>query len=360
MAQPIRRSCRIACRADQQEARLSVRSRAVDDKSAIENPSFISKCTNKRCKTCPQLSTSSTVTSYVTKREYHCINHVNAKASCSSQNLIYLLSCQKCGIQYVGETTQRMNERMNGHRTSKSGCEHVIRHKESCEGCSFSYQIIEHFQGTGYDESGSIDSDTSRTRHIREDFWIKKLRTLYPYGPNEKALDKVCDANEVGVAVGKIFPPLDRIKDRPNRSRRPNIQPQNFSFDTFFDDINQWSQNDKPYLFNNVRIRLNKLPRKVLKCIAAEILHPDQHATDPKKEQLYLYILDVIDTKFLSKTTNKPKESKTRPKNVCVIHFVNKGIDHIHLPSIFRKQNIVSLLPDILQEEKNVQSLPQN
>ena len=354
MAQPIRRSCRIACLADKQGARSSVPSQAENDKQAIEIPSsFITKCGNKRCKTCPLLSLSSIATSYVTKREYRCKNHESNNASCSSQNLIYLLTCQQCGIQYVGETANRLNIRMNSHRSSKSGCEHVIRHKESCEGCLFSYQILENLQGNGYDEIGSIDSETTKFRQTREDFWIKKLRTLFPYGLNEKAFDKVCDANEVGTAIGKLFPPLDRKMDRPKRSRRPKIKPIDQSIDSFFHDINHWFQNEKLNLFNNVRILLNKLSRKVLKLIASEILHPDLHATDPKKEQLYLYILDIIDTKLLPKSPPSTK-TKEKPKNVCVIHFVNKGIDHLHLPSIFKNPNIVAHLPDVLKEENHL------
>ena len=60
----------------------------------------------------------------------------------------------------------------------------------------------------------------------------------------------MCDANEVGVSVGKIFPPLDRKMDRPKRSRRPNIQPQAFSIPSLFDET--WIQNDKHNLFNNI------------------------------------------------------------------------------------------------------------
>ena len=143
--------------------------------------------------------------------------------------------------------------------------------------------------------------------------------------------------------------------DRPKRSRRTKIQPQIFSLSSFFDEINQWFQTDKHNLFNNVRILLNKLSRKSLKSIASEILHPDLYAIDLDKEQLYLYILDIIDTKFLQRIS-KSNETKQRlkPKNVCVVHFVNKGIDHLHLPTIFRNPNIVALLPAVLKEEENL------
>ena len=39
-------------------------------------------------------------------------------------NYIYLLTIQKCGIQYVGESTTQVSLRMNIYRKCKSGFEH--------------------------------------------------------------------------------------------------------------------------------------------------------------------------------------------------------------------------------------------
>ena len=36
--------------------------------------------------------------------------------NCRTQNVVFLMSCGKCGKQYVGETKGRLNIRMNGHR----------------------------------------------------------------------------------------------------------------------------------------------------------------------------------------------------------------------------------------------------
>ena len=34
---------------------------------------------------------------------------------CSSINVIYLITCTKCGIQYIGKTSQTLRSRMNNH-----------------------------------------------------------------------------------------------------------------------------------------------------------------------------------------------------------------------------------------------------
>jgi hypothetical protein len=36
--------------------------------------------------------------------------------NCKTANVVYLLDCHVCGSQYVGESVQPFNKRMNGHR----------------------------------------------------------------------------------------------------------------------------------------------------------------------------------------------------------------------------------------------------
>ena len=47
--------------------------------------------------------------------------------SCHSQNLINLLTCKNCNIQFVRETELPLHKG-NIHRKAKSGCEHMIKH----------------------------------------------------------------------------------------------------------------------------------------------------------------------------------------------------------------------------------------
>ena len=36
--------------------------------------------------------------------------------TCATKNVIYLISCKRCGIQCIGETSQALRSRMNNHR----------------------------------------------------------------------------------------------------------------------------------------------------------------------------------------------------------------------------------------------------
>jgi hypothetical protein len=51
--------------------------------------------------------------SETTGKEYKIFCNVN----CKTPNVVYLLDCHVCGSQYVGESVQPFNKRMNGHKS---------------------------------------------------------------------------------------------------------------------------------------------------------------------------------------------------------------------------------------------------
>ena len=315
----------------------------------------IEKCKDSRCKTCCNLVLSKNVTSNVTGRTYEAINFTNEKLTHLSRNTIYLCTCLSCNIQYVGETVQQLNERMNTHRTAKAGCEHEIRHcKESCNGYNFKYQILEKLPGTGYLSSGEVDPEMLKVRKAREDIWIKRLRTIYPYGLNEKASDKVTNSSVIEPAVGRLFPPLPRHGQRPIRSRENrNEKTSHLSCSDFFANLTHLLQNNLHNSFNEIRKLLNLTKKKVLREIAFHIL--ERSGTFPwieERFQWYDYIVDIIDTKLLK----APPEVKGKsiPKNVITINFVNKGIDDIHLNKILKSGEVIALLPSDLKGKEDI------
>ena len=313
-----------------------------------------SHCKDKRCKTCKTWDLSTKIKSNVTHREYQALNLTGEKITCHSRNIIYLCTCLSCNVQYVGETVQRFNERMNGHRTAKTGCEHEITHcKEACNGYNFKYQIIEKLPGDGYNSSGEVDPDMLIIRKKKEDEWIKRLRTIYPYGLNEKASDKETDSSVCHSAIGKLYPPLPRSNRQLRSRENRNNHDSNISCGEFFALLDNLILNDLHNSFNEIRKTLNLAKKKVLKEIAFQIMERDNFEFYENRFQIYQYILDIIDSKFLKE--DKIKERRT-PKNVITIQFVNKGLDDIHVSKIFNSPEVVSLLPEVLRGEEEVPS----
>ena len=136
--------------------------------------------------TCPKLVKELTVKSQQTGRIYAAINLDLHDIHCKLQNYIYVIQCSSCLVQYVGESVIPVHKRMNIHRKGKTGCEIAIDHfKNVCPNSSFSVRILENLSGDGY-KDGSVDLSLLNYRLEREDHWMKTLRTVYPYGLNER------------------------------------------------------------------------------------------------------------------------------------------------------------------------------
>ena len=223
---------------------------------------------------------------------------------------------------------------------------------KSCSNHSFSYQIIEKLPGTGYKSDGSIDTVMSKIRKDKEDVWIKKMRVIFPYGLCEKAREKDNNCSIVHKAVGKSYKgfPIPRKGIRPVRSRENrNLKSSIVSCDDFFSSLEDLFFNYLHASFNQIRIMLDKTKKKVLKEIAYHILERTSYTFHPEREQWYLYILDIIDTKLYLKEPTVIK--KKAPENICTLQFVNKGMEHINVSHIMNLPEIIQSLPESLQEE---------
>ena len=73
-------------------------------------------CDNNRCKTC-RISLSQDPIIGNSNSYQHNLNF-SQPASCTTKNVIYLISCKKCKIQYVGLTSQALRARLNAHRSA--------------------------------------------------------------------------------------------------------------------------------------------------------------------------------------------------------------------------------------------------
>ena len=71
-----------------------------------------SQCQQPCCKTCEHIKTGTTFSSKATGQRFR----VKATADCRTRNVVYLIECRKCTIQYVGETKNALQVRLTGHQ----------------------------------------------------------------------------------------------------------------------------------------------------------------------------------------------------------------------------------------------------
>ena len=131
---------------------------------------------------CRQIRNTNTFKSTQTKEEFKIYHHV----TCKSKFVIYLLECIKCNIQYVGKSEWPMNIRLNKHRNDvfREDAIIVCQHFKQ-----ISHSFNEHAKITIIEQLKHQNKILTQLRSIleeREDFWIKKLKTLHPYGFNQE------------------------------------------------------------------------------------------------------------------------------------------------------------------------------
>jgi hypothetical protein len=130
-------------------------------------------CRSKRCFTCDCIQSDTAFCSTSNGQRFSLACDVN----CGSTNIVYLITCSKCKLQYVGETSQQLRERMTGHR--------------SCINLNKSTPIGIHFNSIGHNINNLtvtpveiVQSDKINDRRAREYYWQLKLGTIFPKGLN--------------------------------------------------------------------------------------------------------------------------------------------------------------------------------
>jgi hypothetical protein len=125
-----------------------------------------------QCKNCKHMTPTTSFTSTVTKQTYK----VKGTMNCDSKNLIYMITCKKCMIQYIGQTGNTLKTRFNGHR-------HDITSRKD-------KQVSNHFNSQDHRMDDVMitaimtSSDDVNTRLRHEDAWIRIIRTHRPSGLN--------------------------------------------------------------------------------------------------------------------------------------------------------------------------------
>ena len=146
-----------------------------------KDPIGISKCLQKRCLLCPQLNLGNQI-----QIGPHTIQ-IKEPLDCHTSNLIYVLSCQKCNLHYVGQTSTSVRQRTCSHR-------YTFRHKKEA---AQSRHLTAHFNLPGHEfnrdfkitplQTITLDPNkkiNSINLQRLENKWIDKLNTLHPSGLN--------------------------------------------------------------------------------------------------------------------------------------------------------------------------------
>ena len=141
------------------------------------------KCGHKRCECCLRIEENS----YFGRGEFE--YPIFGRLDCKSKNIIYIIECRKCHIQYVGETQRRLADRLHGHLSD------IRLYKDRPVANHFNDECWPHEQNLMIypiefiPDQGSVLKNKAQ-RLKREAYWIRQLDTQQPHGLNLKLPEK--------------------------------------------------------------------------------------------------------------------------------------------------------------------------
>lgn len=139
---------------------------------------FSKKCTNNNCKACNYIVECSTFYSNNNSNKIYKIKH---NFTCKTRNIIYLITCNKCKKQYVGQSSRPLADRINNHLSC------IRTHKQTPIGMHFN---LPNHSITDF-RIHAIDHITSKynIQHLlstKETYWQNTLLTIFPHGLNHE------------------------------------------------------------------------------------------------------------------------------------------------------------------------------
>ncbi|NJL55419.1 hypothetical protein HC928_09700 [bacterium] len=131
-------------------------------------------CDDPKCKTCPILETGRTFSSHISSRSFGVMGQI----TCKTSNLIYLINCNACHKQYVGETGRKLCERVCDHRSN------ILLRKKTPIARHFNLpnHSLAHFKIMGI--HALLTQTGSHARKTLESNYQHLLHTLAPNGIN--------------------------------------------------------------------------------------------------------------------------------------------------------------------------------
>ena len=161
---------------------ILVRARLTSGREKVHNNRGSSCCKKSRCQVCKVMSNSDSFMSSTTGKEYK----INYSFNCDSSNVVYLIDCNVCGVQYVGSTCTPFRLRFNNYKA----CSRKFNLGSSVPQMEF----FRHFSEEGHrgflnDISVKVIDRLTGNDRRRESFWQYRLNTFSPMGLNTRQVD---------------------------------------------------------------------------------------------------------------------------------------------------------------------------
>ena len=328
----------------QEDTGLSRTSATNDPRSQQHRrPTSISKCNRKNCLTCPIFKPETMFRSSVTGKTYKVIG--SGDWSCSTSNVVYLVTCQCCGLQYVGETSQALRKRMNNHRANIKSLKPQFLYKHfTSDGHKLEDMFVQPIESIVV--SPNEQASTYSKRLEREEFWIRELKTVYPYGLNDniRGVGNISKQNDE-LIVWKFFNKHSKTRNRKSKrpSRKNTKNPIN-PRDWLKNKLGNYKSMCFLHKYISTVFGLRNTFLRDTRKLVEEQLHLHTFPT-----HLLLILKDLIKFRLgTSQPQPQPLKQHTKENNrkhFLKVKFHNKGIEMINLNGILHSRWVKATIP---------------
>lgn len=133
----------------------------------------VTRCSTPRCKCCTAIVCDSSYSDFNNSTTFYIEQNFN----CNSHDIIYVIHCNKCNIQYVGQSSRKLKERLNNHRSD------IICKKNTA--IALHFNLPQHsVNNLRIMPISSLSTLNTAERSKKELFFMKLLDTFYPKGLN--------------------------------------------------------------------------------------------------------------------------------------------------------------------------------
>ncbi len=296
-------------------------------------------CSKTRCGTCAYINNQkeviSSTTGYGIKLQYDC--------TCETKNVVYLLSCKKCGMQYVGETKRSLRQRFG-------------EHKNSVKKNVLNTLLVKHFNLNGhtYDDMTILvlhtidEGEYGKSKHtLCEDYYIRLLNTAYPFGLNDKIKGYGCATEICNPTLHKAQPYFCTKFKRKKRSRGMTRNRRRARRNgLFIEEMHKLYS--KRHNTDGIRSVVAYLRKQNLKTLYYHFRAIGDTGSKLNGE-MQLLLLGYM-SGYYQQLSGKKGENKDNRYRLTV-DFPNKGVEQIGLSNIFLDKKLNSIIPEVKRKD---------
>jgi hypothetical protein len=190
---------------------------------------------------------------------------------------------------------------------------------------------LDGFEAGVIDDAGKVDPAITVIRRKKETEWMLKLRTVFPYGLNDRIGDEYM-TDKGNSIINNKFPSLKRHSKHSRKRAKIKVS-QNLIIEHFPYIVMESLANERRNTMNLIRVLLSSLGKASYKKLGDII---NDFLSEKNENFLYTqYFLASLD--IIYSNVYKPPEVVTHRmpfKHRLNIKFCNKAIDFINLPQI--------------------------